>query len=285
MSEYNQDLNLLNVIIQTRVISFTSGKGGVGKTTSALNIAIALQQQGKKVLLLDADLGLANINVLLGNKPSKTLEHFFEGTAELEEVFIEGPHGLIIIPAASGAEHMSTLSNERKLQLMLALEETPFTFDYLLIDTQAGIGQDVFYFNTAADETVCVITPEPTSLTDAFALIKIMAKNYAEKEISILINQAANKKEALKIYSSIQEAAERYLQIKTHFFGFIPADKAVVQAVKKQEPLIHAFPKSGAAKALRDIADNLALDFHQKKLKGGMQFYFRKLLEVGANGQ
>lgn len=284
MNEYNQGVKDIESEAQTRVISFTSGKGGVGKTTSVLNIAIALQQQGKKVLLLDADLGLANINVLLGNKPSKTLEHFFEGGAELEEIFIEGPHGLIVIPAASGVEQMASLNNERKLQLMLALEETPYSFDYLLIDTQAGIGQDVFYFNTAADETVCVITPEPTSLTDAFALIKIMARNYREKEISILVNQVANKKEADKIYDRLQVACEQYLQIKTNYFGFVPKDKYVVHAIKKQEPVLHSYPRANATKALRTIADSLAQDFHERKMKGGMQFYFKKLLEVGADG-
>jgi flagellar biosynthesis protein FlhG len=264
----------------TRVMSFTSGKGGVGKSTSVLNIAIALAQQGKRTLLLDADLGLANIHVLLGKKLDKNLEHFFAGQCELEELFIEGPYGLIIIPAASGTEHMIQLSSEKKLQLLLALEETPFHFDYLFIDTQAGIGADVMYFNTAADEIVCVITPDPTSLTDAYALIKILARRYSEKEISILVNQVAHIREAQQSYQRLADACERHLQIRLKYLGSVPSDSAVVKAVRSQSPLMQSFPLSQAAKSLRDIADGFAESFYQKRIKGGLQFYFKKLLEV-----
>ena len=175
----------------TRVISFTSGKGGVGKTSTVVNTAIALARMGRSVAVLDADLGLANINVLLGLRPACTIEDVLEGGRLLEEAVLDGPEGISVIPAASGASSICTLKSSQRLSLMQAVENFAFSFDYLLIDTQAGIGSEVMYFNSASGEIVCVINDEPTSLTDAYALIKVLCRQYGEKSISILVNNVA----------------------------------------------------------------------------------------------
>ena len=276
----------------TRVISFTGGKGGVGKTNSVVNIAVALAQMGKSVLVLDADLGLANADILLGLKPRATLADLFDGTHTLDEIILSGPQGISLIPSASGVESLSQLDTGRRLLLLEAIEEIAHRFDYLLIDTQAGIGSDVMYFNSAASEIVCIITPDPTSLTDAYALIKILAQNYGERSFSVLVNNVgpltdgwrnggaaeAVAQEAEATYVRFAQAVERFLQVEVRYLGFVPSDAAVRDAVRAQRALLELYPSSSAALAYSGIARSLDADFFQYRVKGGMQFFFRHLL-------
>jgi flagellar biosynthesis protein FlhG len=166
----------------TRVLSFTSGKGGVGKTHSVTNVAIALAQKGLSVLVLDADLGLANVDVLLGLQPKGTLHDVLKGKLSLDDILLSGPGGITIIPAASGVEEIQALRTEEKMFLLEEIERVAHRFDYLLIDTPAGIGSDVMYFNSAAAEVVCIINGEPTSLTDTYALIKVLSKRMERRD-------------------------------------------------------------------------------------------------------
>lgn len=268
----------------TRVISFTSGKGGVGKTNLVVNLGIALAQKGHTVLMLDADLGLANIDVLLGVQPKHTLHEVLSGKKELSEVMVAGPSGISIIPAASGVDVLRGLSSEQRLMLLDSVENIAFSFDYLLIDTGAGIGGDVMYFNSAATEIVCTITNEPTSLTDAYALIKVLSSNYGEKSISIIVNQVASDAEAKAVFGRLARSVTRFLQVELRYLGWVPADAAVVAAVREQKALLELYPSSPAARACVHVADRLDGDFWKFRVKGGMQFFFKQLLELDLYG-
>ncbi len=263
----------------TRVMSVTSGKGGVGKSTAALNLAIALAREGKRVLLLDADFGLANLNVLLGLRPQATLHEVFSGTAALSDIILDGPDGIQIIPAASGVHSMRSLTTDQRLFLMQAVEEVAHNYDYLLIDTQAGIGDEVLHFASASNEILCVINSEPTSLTDAYALIKVLGLHYGEKEISVLVNNVNDLNEAEKAFTRLANAAERFLHVELRYKGFIPRDSSVNEAVQEQKALLTLFPSSSAARAFTTVADRIDRDFYSHRIKGGMQFFFQQLVE------
>lgn len=269
----------------TRVISFTSGKGGVGKTHTVLNMAIALSQMGRSVLLLDADLGLANINIMLGVRPGPTIEDVLNGTRRLEDVIIQGPDGISIIPGASGVESICDLNTEQKLLLMDAVENLPVPYDYFLIDTRAGVSQDVMYFNSAAGEVVCIITDEPTSLTDAYALIKILAQQYGEKEISIIANDVNSESDGLTAFRKLYRSVDRFLQVQLRYLGSIPTSDIVNEAIMSQTALLQCFPSSEAARAIRTISSRLDENFINTRVKGGMQFFFRQLLDAGVGSE
>ena len=264
----------------SRVISFTSGKGGVGKTTLVVNTAIGLARLGKSVLILDADLGLANVDIMLGIKPKYTLQDLFEKKRSLKEIIVNGTEGISIIPAASGVESLCNLTSDQCYTLMEAVEEIAHTFDYLLIDTQAGIGSNVMYFNSAASEIVCVINPEPTSMTDAYALIKVLARDYGEKKINVVANQVADEKEGWQSFKRLSGAVNKYLSsMELNYLGWVPKDPMVVDAIREQKPLVGIYPSSRPALALNRLAARIDEEFVTARVKGGMQFFFKQLLE------
>lgn len=265
----------------TRVISFTSGKGGVGKTQTVVNTAIALARLGKSVLILDADLGLANVNVLLGLHPRHTLYDVFCGKKSLREIILTGPEGISIIPAASGVESICDLNAEQKLMLLSGIEEIAHSYDYLLLDTRAGISGDVMYFNTASSEIVCVINNEPTSLTDAYAVIKVLATNYGEKKISVIANNVNDDRDGQQAFTRLAGAVNRFLHVELKYLGSIPRDGAVTQAVRSQKPVLELFPSTNASRAIERIGKRLDEEFLEHRVKGGMQFFFEQILSVG----
>jgi flagellar biosynthesis protein FlhG len=264
----------------TRVISFTSGKGGVGKTHTVVNTAISLAAQGHSVLVLDADMGLANVDVLLGIRPKGTLHEVLKGECSLDDILIEAPGGISIIPAASGIEEIHSLDSSEKLLLLSEVERIAHRYDFLLIDTPAGIGSDVMYFNTAAAEIVCVITGEPTSLTDSYALIKVLSSEYGERKFSIVVNDVASESEAKTAFNSLTRAVGKFLQVETRFICWIPSDDQVRQCVMDRRPLALAFPSSPAARAILETSKSLVNNAQRNRVKGGMQFFFRQLLEL-----
>ena len=269
----------------TRVLSFTSGKGGVGKTHSVTNVAIALANQGLSVLLLDADMGLANVDVLLGLKPKGTLHDVLKGNLSLDDILLTGPGGITIIPAASGIEEIQALKSEEKMFLLEEIERVAHRYDYLLIDTPAGIGSDVMYFNSAAADVVCVITGEPTSLTDTYALIKVLSTTYGEKRFSVVVNNVGSEAEATTAFGKLSRAVDRFLQVDVRYLGWVPTDATVRDCIMEQKPIAAEFPSSPSARALSAIARRIDDERPQHRVKGGMQFFFRQLLEMNGYGE
>lgn len=269
----------------SRVISFTSGKGGVGKTSLVVNTAISLARAGRSVLVLDADLGLANVDVMLGIRPNFTLLDVFEGRKRLDEIILDGPEGIAIIPATSGTQSMCNLDTARQLLLLQAVEELQESFDYLLIDTQAGISSDVMYFNSASAEIACVITGEPTSLTDAYALIKVLAQNYGERQVQVISNNVRDERDGLIAYQRLAKAVERFLHVDLEYLGYVPSDASLCEAVRNQRAMVDLYPSSKASIAIGQLSRRIDSNFHEQRVKGGMQFFFNRLLEVSSAGR
>ncbi len=255
----------------TKVISVTSGKGGVGKTAVVANIGICLARLGKKVLILDADLGLANIDVVLGLTPPYNLNHFFSGEKELESIMVQGPHDMRILPAGSGLQSFIQLDSDQKLRLLEGLDSLNFEFDFVLIDTEAGISENVTYFNTAAQEILLVTTPDPTAITDAYALMKLLSTKYHEKHFNLVVNMAQDENEALDVYRKLSIVSNRYLDISIDYFGSIPFNRQMADAIRKQQAIVELYPSSQISNAFVNLTDRVAAMISSRALKGRWQ--------------
>ncbi|MBI5587521.1 MAG: MinD/ParA family protein [Deltaproteobacteria bacterium] len=264
--------------VRTRVIAVSSGKGGVGKTNSVVNLAVAFAEMGKRVLLLDADLGLGNLDVLLGLAPRYNLGHLLRNERTMEEVMVKGPSGIMILPASSGVTELTDLSTEERLALASHLENMGAEFDLMIIDTGAGISSNVLFFNIAAQEIVVVVTPEPTSITDAYALMKVLLRKHGERTFKLLVNQVKSKKEAVEVYRKISLAAERFLSVSVDFIGCVLYDENVPKAVVRQQAVMEVYPDSRASVCYREIAKEISDLPARAGLKGGMQFFWRQIL-------
>lgn len=280
---YEKLLNEQKNIGLTRVISFTSGKGGVGKTNSLINIGLALVNEGRRVLILDADLGLANVDILLGLTPKYTLEDLLYNQKNIEDIIIESENGLSVIPAGSGVLSLLNLDANKKSLIISEVERIAKDYDYLLIDTGAGISDDVLFFNTVAMEVVCVINSEPTSLTDTYSLIKVLSQR-GEKDFSILVNNVKNETEAKNAYKKLFMAVEKFLRVKLKYVGFIPSDPIVNEAILEQKAFVDMYPSSEVSRKVVSLTKNMDSDFFDFRVKGGIQFFFKELLEQGKYG-
>jgi flagellar biosynthesis protein FlhG len=263
-----------------RVLAIASGKGGVGKTNVTANLALALARRGQRVCVLDADLGLANIDVVLGISPRESLLHVLRGERRLADVIVDAPGGIRVIPAASGVAELTALDSAQQLQLLDELDTLDDGLDVLLVDTAAGISNNVLYFTAAAAEVLVVITPEPTAITDAYALIKLLATHHGRQEFLVLVNMAAGAADARAAYGRLARVAERFLRVRLEYEGYIPLDDAVPRAVREQRPLMLSVPCTPAGLAL----DALAARIGARPLPGptgGVQFFFRRLLAGG----
>lgn len=265
----------------TRVFAITSGKGGVGKTAVVANTAVVLARQGKRVLILDADLGLANIDVVFGLAPGYNLNHFFSGEQELSAILAEGPEGIKILPAGSGVQRFTRLDSHQKMRLLEALDAMHNDFDFVLIDTEAGISENVTYFNTAAQEILVVTTPEPTAITDAYALMKLLSTQYHEKHFNLIVNFIKNEEEALDVYRKLTMVANRYLDISIDFMGSIPRDRQMVDAIRKQQVLVQLFPDSKTSTSFEALARTIMQEPQNIGPKGSIQFFWKRLLDFG----
>jgi len=261
------------------VFSVTSGKGGVGKTNIAVNLALCLVKAGKHTLLLDADLGLANVDVLLGLTPQKNLSHLFHDGATLADILCPTPYGFSILPASSGMSDMLTLHTGQKLELLEAVDDLESTIDCMIVDTGAGISDNVLYFNLAAQYRLVVLTPEPTSLTDAYALIKVLKLNHGVEHFKILVNMASDTRTAKDMFLRLHQACDHFLSgVSLDFVGSIPRDPAMRKAVIDQRPVCDTEPGGPACCALQAISTTIQNWDVPENLDGNIKFFWKKLL-------
>lgn len=261
-----------------RTIAITSGKGGVGKTNITANLACMLAKMNKKTLILDADAGLANIDVILGLTPQYNLHDVLTGKRSLSEIMVSGPEGIKILPSASGIQEMADLSRGQKLTLLEDLDSIQEDLDFMLIDTAAGIANNVMYFNVAAGEIIVVTSPEPTSLTDAYALIKILYQRYAKKRFRVLINMVSGAAEARKVYRRLSSATDHFLNLNIEFMGYILHDKKLQDAVRMQKAVVELYPDSQASLCVKKIAEKICEEDPEGVESGNISFFGEKIL-------
>ncbi len=261
------------------VFSMTSGKGGVGKTNLSVNLAYHLVKQGARVVLLDADLGLANVDVILGLTPKRNLFHLFHEGASLKDILFDTPYGFRILPASSGVSEMLTLSTGQKLDLLESMDYLEDRVDFLIVDTGAGINDNVLYFNLAVQERMVVMTPEPTSLTDAYALIKVLKLQHGVERFRVLVNMAPDVKAAKQVFGRLHQACDHFLDgVSLDLVGYIPQDPIVRRAVVKQEPFSSLDPNSPASQAVQKVARAVQTWPVASNLDGNIKFFWKKLL-------
>jgi flagellar biosynthesis protein FlhG len=262
-----------------RVIAITSGKGGVGKTNVSVNLSVALSDAGKRVMLLDADLGLANVDVMLGLKPKVNLSHVIDGDRTLEEAIITGPSGIMVVPAASGVKRLAELSTMENAGLIRAFSELNHDVDTLIIDTAAGINESVTSFSRAAQEVVVVVCDEPASITDAYALIKVLSLEYDQHHFRVLANQAHSAQEGRELFNKISRVTDRYLDVRLEFMGVVPYDDYLRKAVQKQRPVVQAYPRSRSAVAFKNLAQKTDKWPVPSAAGGHLEFFVERLIQ------
>jgi len=243
-----------------RLIAVTSGKGGVGKTNIVANLGYVLSMLGREVLILDGDLGLGNLDVLLGLAPKYNISHVIMGQKTIPEITLEGPGRMKILPASSGVQELTQLTEDQKSRILSELDKMANLADIFLIDTPAGISTNVTYFNLAAQEIIVVVSPEPTSITDAYALMKILSIRYQQKNFLLLVNMVSDNEEGLEVYNQIDKVSKKFLDISLEYFGFIVFDKNVIKCVKKQKIISQAYPDSQATKCFESLGKRLCSD-------------------------
>jgi len=262
-----------------RVISVSSGKGGVGKTNVVANLGVALTQLGKRVFVLDAELGLANVDILLGLTPRYTIEHLFKRQKTLKEILIKGPGGMFIMPASSGTPELAALNAGQKFHLLDEFEQLADHLDILLIDGGAGISPNVLFFNMAAQETVTIVTPEPTSIASAYTLIRILSTKYSRRNFSILVNLASDEEEAQQAFQELFLHVDQCLKSPSlEYLGFIPFDRRICEAVKLQKTVLEIFPQCPVSQRFRELAQLILDKPISRKERGNVQFFSRSLL-------
>lgn len=269
----------------TRIISVTSGKGGVGKTNIVCNLAYCFASMGKKVIIMDADLSLGNVSVLMGMIPKFNISQVVYGDKQLSDIIMTDSNGIMVLPASSGISELSNLSEPQKINLMSRfdqfageLEAAGNPVDVLLIDTGAGISSNVLYFNLAASEIFVVVTPEPTSITDAYALIKVLSTKYSERYFSILVNNARTEKEAKEVYKHLSLVSDKFLKVTLNYLGHVLSDENVPRSVIMQKPVSGVFPESKSSECFKKVAYNVLSRKDRKTSDGNIQFFLNKLL-------
>lgn len=262
-----------------RVIAVTSGKGGVGKTNIVGNLAIACQRMGKRILIFDADLGLANIDIIFGINPKYTIAEVIRGEKELSQIIIAGPEGVSLIPASSGIQELAQLEEGHKINLLNEFDRLNDRYDIVLIDTGAGISSNVIYFNIAAQERIVVLTPEPTSITDAYALMKVMYNQHKTDNFYLLVNMAPNEQKAKSVYRHLCNVVARFMgNISIDYAGFIPVDNRLPEAVRRREPVNCCYPDAPSSQSFNTLARYLLSRKPERSNDGNIKFFWQKLM-------
>ena len=261
-----------------QVVAVTGGKGGVGKTNVCVNLGLAMSQMDRRVTLLDADLGLANVDVLLGLKPRHTLKDVLDATCSMREVVVQGPDKLKIVPAASGLQEMVKLGPQEHAGLISAFSEIAHNMDVLLIDTAAGISDEVVNFLCAAQEVIVVVCNEPTSITDAYALVKILNQQYGISRCRVVANMVRNEEDGEAVFNKLVNVADRFLDVALIYAGAIPFDEQLRRSVQKQRCVVELYPTSKAAKAFRKLAQQVDTWPIPSIPSGHLEFFVERLV-------
>jgi len=262
-----------------QVIAITGGKGGVGKTSVSINLAVALAGIGRRVALLDADLGLANIDVLLGLNARHNLEDVLTGQHSLRDIMLTGPGGIRIIPASSGTQHMAQLGPLEHAGLIHAFSEISDQIDVLLIDTAAGISDSVVNFVRAAQEALVVVCDEPSSITDAYALIKLLNRDYEMSRFRVLANMTRTAQEGQNLFNKLTQVSERFLDATLQFVGSVPFDDTLRKAIQRQRAVVEMAPRSKAALAFAALAEKVDKWPLPSTPRGHLEFFVERLVQ------
>jgi flagellar biosynthesis protein FlhG len=256
-SDQAAGIRKMNNIKPVRVIAITSGKGGAGKTNLSVNLGIALAQTGQRVAILDADMGLANVDILLGVYPKFNMSHVLSGEKTLAEIMLEGPAGIRVIPGASGIQKMAELSATEQAEMIRAFSEIDQELDVLIVDTAAGISASVVNFARACQEIIVVVCDEPTSLTDAYAFIKLLNRDYKLSNFHVVTNMVKTVEQGRALFQKLTKVTDHYLDVTLRFVGAVPYDENLRKSVQKQSPVIVGFPGSKASLAIKEIAGKI----------------------------
>jgi flagellar biosynthesis protein FlhG len=265
---------------RTRTVSITSGKGGVGKSTIVANMAYALAQRGKKVLILDGDLGMANVDIMFGVKPEHSLLDVLQGRKEMDQIVTPLAPNISLIPGGSGLVELNRLNSFERRSLVDAVSSLNFLYDYLLIDTAPGISDNVLYLNSAAQVATVVITPDPASLADSYALIKVLNQEYKESKFSVVCNQVRDEMEGISLFNRFNEVVNRFLYIGLDFWGAIPQDPLFRRSTQNQRLILKHEPQSDSAKCLLKVSNKLEGSMRMNADKAGLQFFWEQVVGV-----
>ncbi len=256
-SPADQELNHPVLSALPRAISITSGKGGVGKTNIVTNLAVSSALRGQKVLIIDCDLGLSNIDVMMGLNPRYNLLHALRGEVPLKDVLVTGPAGVRVLPAPFGIQEITHLSREQRLNLLAILERMDEEFDLIYLDTGAGISSNVMFFNMLANHIVVVMTPDPSSMTDAYALIKIMSTRFGESRFHLLVNLVRSEADGLAYYRKLTGVTHNFLNVSVDYVGCLPTDPQINRATLMCRPVASAFPTSAITQRFLMLAERI----------------------------
>lgn len=266
-----------------RTLAVTGGKGGVGKTNISANLSVALSGMGQRTLLLDADLGLANVDVLLGLSPQRTLADLVAGRCELDEVIIEGPGGVLVVPAASGRRHMAELRPAEHAGLVNVFNDLQRDLDLLVVDTAAGISDSVLTFCQAAQDALIVVCDEPASITDAYALIKVLARERGVDRVQVVANMVRSPQEGRNLHDKLSRVCERFIGgVSLNYLGAVPQCEWLRMAVQRQQAVVLAYPGSPSARALVEIARRISRWQAPTAPRGHVEFFVERMLRQGA---
>lgn len=261
----------------SRIITISSGKGGVGKTNFTVNLGIALAKLGKNVTIIDADLGLANVDVMFGIVTKYNLANVIKGEITVQESIVKGPYDINIISGGSGIMDLIDLDQNQLEKLIHSLSYFNTISDYILIDTGAGLGKSVISFVDAASDVILVITPDPTSITDAYALIKNIVKD-ENKKIKLIINRVESNEEGDEVFGKLEQVVGKFLNKELENLGYIFEDNNLKKAVRKQIPLLEAYPRAIASKGIENIAYNLEHNNKYAKSTHSFKSFLNKLM-------
>ena len=266
-----------------QVIAVTGGKGGVGKSNVSVNLAIALAELGRRVVVLDADLGLANIDILLGLSANKTIENVMQGECDLRDIMVRGPGGIRVVPASSGTQKLTQLNSREHAGLIQAFSDIGDDIDVLIIDTAAGISDMVLSFSRASQDVMVVVCDEPSSITDAYALMKILSRDHGVEKFKIVANMVRSLKEGQELFAKLTRVTDRFVDVSLELVATIPYDENVRKAARKQKAFVDAFPKTPASMAVKSLALKAAKWPLPATASGHLEFFLEQLVQTGSD--